>query len=419
MSLSKKKYSFWQTIVMFLAVLGPGIITANVDNDAGGIATYSLAGAHFGYSLLWVFIPITISLVVVQEMSVRMGAVTGKGLGDLIREEYGVKAIVFVMVGLLINNMGTTVAEFAGIAASMEIFGISKYVSVPISAFLVWWIIVKGTYNQVEKIFLVASSLYISYIISGFLSKPQWGEVASAALHPTFQMNTTYLMMVIGMVGTTISPWMQFYIQSAVVEKGITVKELKHSRIDVVVGSIFQALVALFIVIACAATLYKNHIQINDARDAALALKPLAGKFASELFAFGLFNASFFAASILPLSTAYYICEALGFEAGVDKSFSEAKVFYWLYTILIVLGAGMILIPGLSLITIMYISQVVNGFLLPAVLIYILKLINNPDVMGEYVNEGSLNIIAWLTCVITIVLSGLLVVSVIFPGIFS
>jgi NRAMP (natural resistance-associated macrophage protein)-like metal ion transporter len=407
---------WYRSFLIFLAVLGPGIITANVDNDAGGITTYSVAGAAFGYKLLWVFIPLVVALFVVQEMGVRMGAVTGKGLADLIREKYGVRLILFAMLGLVLSALGNTIAEFAGIAASMEIFGVSKYISVPLSALFVWYLVVKGSYKRVEKIFLMASALYFCYIISGIMAAPPWDVVLKETVTPHFEFNSAYLAMLIGLVGTTIAPWMQFYIQSAVVEKGITMKEYKLSRIDVMVGVLMVNVVALFIVVACAATLYKNGISIETAKDAATALAPLAGKWASELFAFGLFNASLFAASILPLSTAYLICEALGFEAGIDKTWDDAPVFYWLYTFLVAAGAGIILIPNIPLIPIMLWSQVINGALLPLVLVFMLDLINDRDLMGDYVNSRTFNVVAWTTTVVMIVLTTLLVFTSIFPS---
>lgn len=408
-----------RNILLFFAVLGPGIITANVDNDAGGITTYSVAGATYGYQMLWVFIPMVVALFVVQEMGVRMGAVTGKGLADLIREKYGVRLILFAILGLILSAMGNTVAEFAGVAASTEIFGISKYFSVPVSAVAVWWLVVKGTYQRVEKIFLVASLLYFSYIISGMLAQPPWGTVLKETVTPHFYFDSGYLAMLIGLVGTTIAPWMQFYIQSAVVEKGITVKEYRLSRLDVGVGVVMVNVVAAFIVVACAATLHKNGVAIETAQDAASALAPLAGRWASELFAFGLFNASLFAASILPLSTAYLICEALGFEAGVDKTWGEAPVFYGLYTILVIIGAGVILLPNVPLIPIMLWTQVINGILLPLVLIFMLDLINDPDLMGEHVNSRTFNIISWLITIIMIILTTLLVGASIYQGLFN
>jgi len=413
-----RKPAIIKKVIFFLSILGPGVITANVDNDAGGITTYSVAGATFGYQMLWVFLPMVLALFVVQEMGVRMGAVTGKGLADLIREKYGVRLILFAMLGLILSSLGNTIAEFAGVAASMEIFNINRYISVPVSALAVWWLVVKGTYQRVEKIFLIASALYFSYVISGILAAPSWDVVLKETVTPHFEFDSQYLAMLIGLVGTTIAPWMQFYIQSAVVEKGITVKEYKLSRLDVIVGVIMVNIVAVFIVVACAATLHKNGISIETAKDAASALMPLAGRWAAEFFAFGLFNASLFAASILPLSTAYLICEALGFEAGVDKTWEEAPVFYWLYTFLVVAGAGIILLPGIPLIPIMLWSQVINGVLLPLVLVFMLDLINDRDLMGEHVNSRVFNLIAWTTTVIMIILTTLLVIFSIFPGLF-
>lgn len=414
-----KKSNLLRNLFLFFTILGPGIITANVDNDAGGITTYSVAGASFGYTMLWVFIPMTIALIVVQEMSARMGAVTGKGLADLIRERYGVRIILFVMVGLIFADLGNTVSEFAGVAASTEIFGLSKYISVPIGALLVWGIVLRGSYKQVERVFLIASVLYFCYVISGVMANPPWGEVMKEMATPSFSINNDYIGMLIGLIGTTIAPWMQFYIQSAVVEKNITVEKYKYSRLDVILGCFMTDLIAIFIVIACAATLFSNNIHIETAKDAAIALAPLAGKWASILFAFGLLNASLFSASILPLATAYYVCEAFGIEAGIDKSWNEAPVFYWLYTFLVAIGAGIILIPDIPLIQVMLWSQVINGILLPFILIFMLQLINNRDLMGEYVNSRTFNIIAWLTTAIMISLTLLLVATSLFPDLLG
>lgn len=414
-----KKSNFLRNLFLFMAVLGPGIVTANVDNDAGGITTYSVAGASFGYTLLWIFIPMTVALIVVQEMSARMGAVTGKGLADLIRERYGVRIILFVMIGLIFADLGNTVSEFAGVAASTEIFGVSKYISVPLGALLVWGIVLKGTYKQVERVFLVASALYFCYVFSGVMANPPWGEVTKEMFTPSFNFNSEYIGLLVGTIGTTIAPWMQFYIQSAVVEKGITVEKYKYSRIDVIIGCFMTDFIAIFIIIACAATLFTNDIHIETAKDAAIALAPLAGKWASLLFALGLLNASLFSASILPLATAYYVCEAFGIEAGIDKSWKEAPVFYWLYTILVVIGAGIILIPDIPLIQVMLWSQVINGMLLPFILIFMLQLINNRDLMGEYVNSRTFNLIAWLTTIIMISLTLLLVATSLFPDLLG
>src|SRR5213592_297948 len=390
----------WRSrLVLFLAVVGPGFITANVDNDAGGIWTYSVAGAQFGYSLLWTMIPITVALVVVQEMASRMGAVTGKGLSDLIREQFGLRVTFFLMVALVITNILNVMAEFAGVASSLELFGVSKYIVVPAAAAIVWLLIVQGTYNSVEKIFLLASGFYVCYIIAGLLAHPDWKAAAVATVSRPSNIgirNYGYLFMVIGLVGTTIAPWMQFYLQASVVEKGVTVRQYRTSRWDVILGCLFTDIVAWFIIVACAATLYaKGHPDIKDAADAAQALRPLAGEYAYLLFAAGLFNASLFAASILPISTSYAVCEGLGFESGLDKKFHEAPVFYWLYTVLIVLGAAFVLIPHLQLVNVTVMSQVVNGIGLPFVLIFMLLLTNDRELMGEHTNSRTFNVIAW------------------------
>jgi len=403
----------WKGFLLFMAVAGPGIITSNVDNDAGGIATYSMAGSHFGYHLLWSLIPIMVALVIIQEMSARMGVVTGKGLSDLIRERFGVKVTVYVLVGVVLTNFGNVIAEFAGIASSLEIFHLSKYVSVPVGAVLVWLLVVKGTYRSVEKIFLYACLFYVTYIISGFLSRPDWGEIGKSLVRPEFDFSSGRLGMIIGLVGTTIAPWMQFYLQASIVEKNVMTKDYKNSRLDVIFGSIVVTVVAGFIVLTCAATLFKAGIRVETAADAALALKPLAGKYCSALFAFGLLNASLFAASILPLSTAFLVCEGMGWENGVNKKFSEAPQFYGLYSLLIFLGAGIILLPRIPLFSVMYISQIVNGIVLPAILIFMLLLINNKKLMGEYANKRTYNIISWATVAILTVLTVAYVVSLV------
>src|SRR5438477_723955 len=344
-------------LLLFFAVVGPGFITANVDNDAGGIATYSVAGAQFGYTLLWTMIPIAIALVIVQEMSSRMGAVTGKGLSDLIREEFGLRATFLLMLALVVTNFGNVVSEFAGVASSFELFGVSKYIVVPLAAFIVWGIVVHGTYSSVEKVFLSASLFYVCYIVSGVLAHPDWKAAAlSTVTRPESAgfRNYGYLSMIVGLAGTTIAPWMQFYLQASIVEKGVTVRQYRASRLDVIVGCLFAAVVAWFIVVACAATLHSiGKYDVESGSDAALALRPLAGEYAYLLFAAGLFNASLFAASILPISTAYAVCEGLGLESGLDKRFEEAPAFYWLYTALIVFGAGVVLIPRFPLFRVM------------------------------------------------------------------
>jgi Mn2+/Fe2+ NRAMP family transporter len=402
------------SFIIFLSVMGPGIITANVDNDAGGITTYSLAGSQFGYNLLWTFIPMIIALAVIQEMGVRMGIVSGKGLADLIREKVGIKLTFLMMVALLLANFGNVLAEFSGIAVSTGIFNIPRIIALPLAAFFVWLLVVKGTYKSVEKVFLLASALYLSYIVAGFLAQPDWGLAAKSVISPQISLDAAYITMVIGLVGTTIAPWMMFYIQSSVVEKGISLKNLKYSKMDAIMGAIVVNIVAFFIVLACAATIYTNGIQVNNVADVSMALAPLAGQYASILFAFGFLNASLFAASILPLSTAYYVCESLGFEAGVSKSFREAPIFHGLYLGLIILAVIIILIPSIPLLTILYLSQVANGILLPFVLILMLLIINDKKIMGGYVNTRLFNFIALATVIIVMGLSlGLVVTSLI------
>ncbi len=405
--------SLWRTIGLFFILMGPGIITSNVDNDAGGITTYSLAGADYGLKLVWSLIPIMISLIVVQEMCARMGVVTGKGLSDLIREKFGAKITFYLMIGMFLTNMGNVLSEFAGVAAGMEVFGVNKFISVPLSAFLVWWMVVKGTYRLVEKVFLVACVFYISYVITGIIVKPDWGAVIDQFLHPHLSLQPAEMTMVIGLVGTTIAPWMQFYLQASIVEKGIKIEEYKFARFDVIMGSVAVHVVAFFIILVCGETLFKNGVKVETAKDAALSLAPLAGKYCTYLFAVGLVNASLFAASILPLSTTYLICEGLGWEVGIDKKFVEAPEFYGFYSLMILLGAGIILYPNLPLIPIMYISQVINGMVLPAVLIFMLLLINDKKLMMGYRNGPIFNIIAWVTTVVMIGLTLILLVQTI------
>ena len=409
-----RRFRQWRKhFLVFLAVVGPGIITANVDNDAGGILTYSQAGAGFGYSLLWTLVPITVALMVVQEMVARMGVVTGKGLSDLIREEYGLRATFILMMLLLVVNLGNTISEFAGLASGMSVLGVSRYFIVPAGAVFVWALVVKGTYRMVEKVFLVACLFYIVYPVSCFLAHPKWEEALIGLVKPSFHFSSNYFYMIIGLVGTTIAPWMQFYQQASTVEKGIKVKNYAYARWDVIVGCTVVDIVAFFIIVACAATIYPTgHTEIRDGADAALALRPLAGRAAGALFAFGLCNASLFAASILPLATAYYVCEALGLESGINKRMHEAPAFYTLYTGLIGVGAlAVILLPARDQIPVILLSQVLNGVLLPVVLIYMLRLINRQDLMGEYCNTKFINAIAWTTCVVTIVLTLISAVS--------
>lgn len=410
----KNRKSLFQKIAIFLAILGPGIITGSVDNDAGGITTYSVAGAVYGYNLLWTLIPSFIVLVVIQEMNARMGIVTGKGLADLIRENAGVKVTFFIFIGLLIADIGNTTTEFAGVAGSMEVFGVSKYISVPIIGALIWLLVVKGTYQIAERIFLLFSVSLLMYVVSALMGKPHWGEIGHSIVHPELELNTQSLAMIIGIIGTTIAPWMQFYMQSSVIEKGLDMKQYKYSLIDIVVGCIATVVVAFFIIVACASTLHVSGHQINDAKDAALALKPLAGELASQVFAFGLFIASIFSATILPLATAFYVCEAFGFEAGIDKKWDEAREFYILYTGILILSAGIILLPNAPLILISLWSQVINGMLLPVVLVCMILLVNNKKIMGQYVNKPINNIIGWGAIITLIGLSLILLVMPLF-----
>lgn len=412
----KNKKSFFQKFGLFLAILGPGIITGSVDNDAGGITTYSVAAAVYGYNLIWTLIPSFIVLVVIQEMNARMGIVTGKGLADLIRENAGVKITFFIFMGLLIADIGNTTTEFAGVAGSMEVFGVSKYISVPVVGFLVWFLVVKGTYKIAERIFLLFSISLLMYVVSAIMGKPHWSEIGHAIIHPELPVNTHSISMIIGIIGTTIAPWMQFYMQSSVIEKGLKMKQYNYSLIDIVVGCVATVVVAFFIMVACASTLHVNGIEINEAKDAALALKPLAGAFASQVFAFGLFVASVFSATILPLATAFYVCEAFGFEAGIDKKWDEAKEFYVLYTGILIIGAVIILIPGAPLILISLWTQVINGMLLPVVLVCMILLVNNKKIMGRYVNRPVNNLIGWGAVTVLVVLSVVLLLMPLFSG---
>lgn len=402
----------WKTrLALVLAVTGPGLIAGQGGNDAGGIWTYSVAGARFGYTLLWAMIPTTIALIVVQEMAARMGAVTGKGLSDLIREQFGFRVTFLLMAALVATNFGNVMAEFAGVASSLELFGVSRYIVVPLAAAAVWLLVVKGTYNSVERIFLVSSLVYVCYVFAAVLAHPDWKAAAFATVtRPetagTGRYRYLYVYTLIGLVGTTIAPWMQFYLQASVVEKGVTAKQFRMARWDVIVGSLAAAGIAWFIIVACAATLHRAGItEIRDAADAAQALRPLVGDYAYILFAAGLFNASIFAATILPISTAYAVCEGLGFESGLDKKFHEAPAFYWLYTLIIVAGAGVLLVPRFPLAHIMVLSQVVNGVMLPFVLVFVLLLINDRELMGTHVNTRPYNVVAWVTVCVMILLT--------------
>jgi NRAMP (natural resistance-associated macrophage protein)-like metal ion transporter len=416
-SFQKRIRGLRRRLTLLLAVVGPGLITSNVDNDAGGISVYTQAGAQYGYALLWSLIPMTIALYVTEEMCARMGVVTGKGLSDLIREEFGFRPTFFVMVTGFFVDLANVVAEFAGVAAAMQIFHVSKYVSVPIAAVLVWVLVLRGTYRQVEVIFLAACVLYLSYVVSAIIARPDWLEAARHTAIPTMQFNAGYLVMLTGLVGTTIAPWQFFYLQASFVEKKVSARQYPQARADVLIGSISCMVIVFFIIVCTAATLYASgQRNITDAAEAAKALIPLAGKWAGTLFAFGLLNASLFAASILPLSTAHVICEGLGFEAGIDHKFNEAPIFYWLYTILIGVGAGIVLLPNAPLWKILIFSQVGNGVWLPVVVIFILLLVNRRDLMGEYVNTLAFNIIAWVTAIAMIILTLVLSYTAIFPS---
>jgi Mn2+/Fe2+ NRAMP family transporter len=397
-------------LLLLLSVVGPGIITANVDNDAGGITTYSVAGASFGNTLLWMLPLVAVALIIVQEMSARLGVATGKGLADLIRESLGVRATAVIIAIVVVANLANTVSEFAGVAASMEIFDVSKYIAVPLAGIAVWLLIVKANYKVVERVFLIASAIYLAYIASGFMAQPDWGAVAKDFVTPHFPLQLGYVTIFVTAIGTTIAPWMQFYQQASIVDKGIKPADYAYERIDVVVGSIFAVVVAGFIIIACSSTIHAAGKEIQSAKDAALALEPLAGKYASVLFALGLLNASVFSAAILPLSTAYVVCEAFGWESGVDRSFSQAPIFFGTYTALIVLGAGIILLPIPSLVQAMMASQTLNGVVLPIILIVMLRLINDRRLMGDFVNGRVLNIISWIVVIVLIVLTVLLIV---------
>ncbi len=405
-----------ERLLLFLTVMGPGVITAFADNDAGGIATYSAAGAKYGYSLLIVLFISILVLTVVQEISARTGAVTGRGLSDLIRERYGVKWTFFAMAVLLVANMATTVSELSGIATSLEIFGLSRYISVPAVTLVVWWLVIKADYARIEKVFFVLCITFFSYVISGFVVSPPWHEVITAAVTPVLSHDPEYLLMVIGIIGTTITPWGQFYVQASIVDKGINAKNYMYTRWDVIVGAFFTGFIAFFIIVTTAATLHVNNIPIETARDAALALEPLAGKYAAMLFAFGLFGASMLASFILPLSTSYAICEAFGFERGVSKSHKDAPVFFGLYTIILIVSAGLVLLPGLSLYHVMLTTQVVNGVLLPPVLIFMVLIASNEKIMGQYRNSSLYNSVAWTFTAVVIALTLLLLVSSLAPG---
>jgi Mn2+/Fe2+ NRAMP family transporter len=411
-----RRRAVWSRLAFVLAVIGPGIITANVDNDAGGISTYSVAGARYGYSVLWILPLLAVALILVQEMSSRLGIVTGKGLGDLIRESLGVRVTAVILGLLLVANWANTVSEFAGVAAASGIFGVSKFVAVPVAGVLVWLLVVRGNYKSVERIFLVASTIFLAYIASGVLAHPDWAAVGQAIVSPSIQWDSGYLVILVTIIGTTIAPWMQFYQQATIVDKGLKPAQLPWARVDVVVGSLFAIVVAGFIVIACASTLFAHGQVVETAEDAAVALRPLAGPYASTLFAVGLLNASLFAAAILPLSTAYVVCEAFGWEVGVSRSLRQAPTFFGIYTALIVLGAGVVLLPLQSLVRTMLASQTLNGILLPVILLAMLRLINDRRLMGVHVNGRLLNTLTWAIVVSLVVLTAALVLVSLFPG---
>src|SRR6185503_20119542 len=405
-----------QRLLMYLAILGPGMITANAGNDAGGIATFASVGAEFGYSLLWILLPITISLGVVQEMCARMGAVTGKGLADLIRERFGVRWTALVMFALLIANAGVTVSEFVGIAAATELLGITRFVSVPMAAILVWWLVVKGTYQRVERAFLLMALVFLGYIVSAFLARPEWSSVATGLVTPTFKLQHAFLFTFVAIVGTTISPYMQVYVQSSVVEKGITADDYSKTRTDVWVGTIFAIVIVFFIVVSTGATLHKAGIHVDSAAEAASALRPLAGRYAESLFAIGLLGASMLAAGVLPLATAYSISEALGFEKGVSRSFREAPIFLGTFTFLVAVGAAIAIVPNLPLFRVLLVTQVINGLLLPVILFAVLRLVNDREIMGRHVNGPLYNLLAWATVIVVTAISLLYILITLFPS---
>jgi NRAMP (natural resistance-associated macrophage protein)-like metal ion transporter len=408
-----------RSLFAYFAIIGPGVITASAGNDAGGIATFASIGAEYGYRLLWLLIPLTLSLGIVQEMCARMGAVTGKGLSDLIRERFGVRWTAFVMLALLVANGGVTVSEFVGIAAALELIGVARFISVPIAAVAIWWLVVKGTYQRVERVFLAMSLVFLGYVVSAFLAHPPWATVAREIVRPHFDFTPAFLFSFVAVIGTTISPYMQVFIQSSVVEKGVRAENYRFTKIDVWAGTVFAILIVFFIVISTAATLHVNGEHVESAAQAASALRPLAGPYASILFAVGLFGASMLAAGVLPLATAYSISEAFGFEKGVSSSFREAPIFIGVFTFLVVLGATVAVMPGLSLIRVLIVTQVINGVLLPVILIAVLKLVNNRELMGNHVNGIFYNIAAWLTTIIVSLLSLLVILTTLFPKLFS
>lgn len=378
--------------LIFLSFIGPGLIAAAAGNDAGGIATYSIAGARFGYKLLWIMLPLTLGFTLVQEMSARLGAATGKGFSDLVREQFSIRATVAMMFMLLIGNAGLVVSEFAGIAAALELFGISKYIGVPIAALFVWLLITRGSYHKVEKVFLLMSSALLGYIVAAFLAKPNWGEVATHLFVPSFTFNHEYLKYTLALIGTTIAPFMQVYAQSSVVEKGITMSDYKYEMVDTAIGTVLANMIAVFIIVATATTLFPVGIAITTAGEAAQALAPFAGSFATILFGVGLLGASLVAAGVVPLTTSFALSNAFGWESGVNRKLEEAPLFYAVFTFLIVLAATIILSPAISLINLLVSLQLINGFLLPIQLVYMIILANNKSIMGRHTNSRLFNI---------------------------
>lgn len=406
-------------VLMILSIIGPGLITVNAGNDAGGIATYASVGATYGYSMLWGLLLITFSLAVIQEMNARMAIVTGKGLSDLIREQFGVKFALFAMTILFIANFGVCIGDFAGVAASMELFGVSKYISVPLMAVIVWFVITKGSYSKTEKIFLAFTLVFFSYIITCFIVKPNWSEVLKATVTPTLKFDKGFILAFIGMIGTTITPYMQFYLQSSVVDKGLKIEDLKYEKADVYLGAVWGNLVSFFIIVCTAVTLYKSGITIESAEQAAMALKPLAGNYATILFGFGLFGASLLAIMVIPISTAYAICEAFGFESGLNHNHKEAQAFYGIFTFMIIFSSVLVLIPNLSLVGLMLVTQQLAGILSPVILIFMVILTNKKDIMGKYVNNRIQNIIIWITVIFIVILSLILFVAPLIERIFG
>lgn len=407
----KNKIKSKHNLLFILSILGPGLITVNAGNDAGGIATYATIGASYGYKMLWGLLLITFSLAVIQEMNARMAVVTGKGLSDLIRENYGVKWSLFAMSVLFIANSGVCVGDFAGIAASLELFKVSKYIAVPAAAFLVWLVITKGSYKKTEKVFLAFTLVFFTYIVTCFKVNPDWHQVIKASFTPSLSLNKSYVLTFIGMIGTTITPYMQFYLQSSVVDKGLSIKDYRYEKLDVYLGAVWGDLVSLFIIVCTAATLYKAGIKIDSAEQAAMALKPIAGNYATILFAVGLFGASVLATMVIPLSTTYAICEAFGFESGLNNTYHDAPVFYGIFTFMIILSSALVLIPNLSLVNIMLITQQIAGILCPIILVFMLLLTNNKEIMGTHINNKLQNILIWITVIFIIILSIILFIS--------